>query len=156
MTSRQLWWSWSNLAYPMAGLWNGEPTFMLMMLLLGGASAYYHAGGKHGNHIDVAAVYAILFYLIGVHWGVPLILLPAPAIVAGIALRMRTLDIPMEAKVAALLAPLLIFGFLAGSGLVLSTIVLVVALAARQWVDHGLWHLISATGLALCAHALLQ
>ncbi len=155
MKHKQLWWVASNAAYPIAGLWLGEPLFALMLLILGGASAYYHAGGQHGNHVDVAAVYAVLFFLIGVLWGVPLILLPVPAFAAGLLLRLRTLGVPMEAKVAALVGPLLCFGFLSGAPLLTATVTLLVALAARQWVDHGLWHLLSAGGLALVAHALL-
>ncbi len=155
MTHKRLWLTFSNLAYPVAGIWNGEPVFMAMMLILGAASAYYHAGGTHGNHVDVAAVYATLFFLIAVLWGVPLILIPVPAFAAGLLLRMRTLDIPMEAKVAALVAPLLVFGFLSGAPLLTATVTLVVALATRQWVDHGVWHVLSAGGLALVAHALL-
>ncbi len=151
-----MWWVASNAAYPMAGIWLEEPIFASMMLILGSTSAYYHAGGRHGNHLDVAAIYAILFYLIGSLWGVPLILLPVPTLVAGSILRMRTLDIPMETKIAVLALPLLVFGLLTGAPLLPALGVLTVALAARQWVDHGLWHVLSAGGLALAAHALLQ
>ena len=156
MNHRQMWWVASNAAYPMAGLWLGEPVTALVLLVVGAASAYYHAGGDHGNHIDVAAVYGVLFYLIGLHWGVPPIYLPVPAFVAGLLLRMKTLDVPMEVKVAALAAPLLFVGLLTGASLLLGAAVLVVALVARQWVDHGLWHVLSAGGLALVAHSLLS
>ena len=140
----------------MAGLWLGEPITMLVLLVVGVASAFYHAGGRYGNHVDVAAVYGVLFYLIGLHWGVPPIYLPVPAFVAGLTLRMKTLDVRMEIKIVALAAPLLLVGLLTGASLALGAAVLVVALAARQWVDHGLWHVLSAGGLALVAHSLLS
>ncbi len=128
---------------------------MAMMLILGAVSAYYHAGGKKGNHADVAGVYAILFFLNGALWGVPLILLPVPAFVAGLVLRTQTLDIPMEYKIAALSLPMILFGFLTGLPMLPATVVLLVALAVRQWVDHGSWHPLSAAGLALLAWAII-
>ena len=156
MTKRRLWETFTNLAYPAAGLWAGGPVFMLMMLILGLASGYYHAGGKNGNHADVAAVYAVLLFIVGAMWGIsPLVVLPG-ALAGGTALRKYTLDIPMEHKVGAIMFLILSFGFLTGAPLLLPTAVLAVALAIRQWVDHGLWHVLSAGGLALLAHALLQ
>ena len=160
MTRReQLWETVSNLAYPVAGLWTGEPVFMVMMLGLGLASAYYHAGGTKGNHWDVGAIYAVLLFLILAVWHLPLIFIPIGAVPAAWWLRIKRINTPMEPKIAALAAILLITG--ATTAMVLSTTsalatfglatgVLVVALAVRRWVDHGLWHILSAYGLALC------
>jgi hypothetical protein len=125
-----------------------------MMFILGTASAYYHAGGKHGNHLDVGAVYATLFLIIGVYWGIPPIYVLPGALAAGVGLRKFTLDIPMEHKVAALAGLILLFGFFSGAPLAVPAAILALALAIRQWVDHGLWHVVSAFGLALTYHAI--
>ena len=156
---RTLWETVSNLAYPVAGLWTGEPVFAALMTGLGLASAYYHAGGRKGNHWDVGAIYAVLLFLILAVWHLPLIFIPLGAVPAAWWLRMKQLDVPMETKIGVLMATLLGFG--AASALVLSTTsallvfglasgVLLVALVVRRWIDHGLWHLLSAYGLALC------
>jgi len=158
---KQLWETVSNLAYPVMGLWTGEPVFMVLMLGLGLASAYYHAGGKLGNHWDVGAIYAVILFLILAVWSLPLLAAPAIAVPAAWALRMKQIDVPMETKLGGLMAVLLGFG--AATAVVLSTTsalyafglssgVLLVALAVRRWVDHGAWHLLSAYGLALCWH----
>ena len=133
-----------------------------MLLILGCASAYDHYRDNGPYHFDVAAIYAVLFFLIGIHWGIPLIFLPVPALAAGWLLRMRTLDIPMETKIAALIGPLVVFSLLTSllTGGVYTLLyglgVLLAALGARQWVDHGLWHVLSAIGLALVAHGVLS
>ena len=160
MTRReQLWETVSNLAYPAAGLWTGEPVFMVLMLGLGLASAYYHAGGSKGNHWDVGAIYAVLLFLILAVWHLPLIFIPLGAVPAAWWLRIKRINTPMEAKIGGLAAILLLAGFASGAlfasptilgAFGLATGVLVVALAVRRWVDHGLWHLLSAYGLALC------
>ncbi len=151
---RTLWEVASNAAYPVAGLWNGEPHFMAVMLVMGLASAWYHAGGKHGAHLDVSMVYAVIFYIVGLLWGLPLIFIPWGAIGAGGILRRFTLDIPMEYKVGVCAGLLFIFGFLSGAPLLPALGVMAAALAVRQWFDHGLWHVLSAGGLALAAHAI--
>ena len=160
MTRKQLWETFTNLAYPVAGLWTGEPVFMVMMLGLGIASAYYHAGGKLGNHWDVGAIYAVLLFLIVAVWHLsPLIAIPVGVIPAAFWLRVKQINIPMEPKIGALSGLLIVFGFLSGVLYAAPTIlmafglctgVLVVALAVRRWVDHGTWHILSAYGLALC------
>ena len=149
MKKRQMWWVGSNLAYPIAGLWTGDAIAAVMLTALGIASAIDHWRDDRPYHLDVAAIYAVLFYLIALHWGVPPIYIPVPAFAAGWLLRMRTLDVRMEVKVGAITVMILVFGFLSGASLLYALGVLVVALAARQWVDHGLWHLLSAYGLAL-------
>lgn len=149
MKKRQMWWVGSNLAYPIAGLWTGDAIAAVMLTALGIASAIDHWRDDRPYHLDVAAIYAVLFYLIALHWGVPPIYIPVPAFAAGWFLRMRTLDVPMEYKVATLAGLLLVFGLLTGASLGYAAGVLVVALAIRQWVDHGLWHLVTAFGLAL-------
>ena len=154
MKNLQLWWVGSNIAYLLAGLWTESPAFAAMMFVLATASAYYHADGKHGNHMDVAAVYAVIFFIVGILWGIPPVFVLPGAVLSGIGLRRFTLDIPMEQKVGALFILLMIFGFLSGAALLLPMAVLVVALAVRQWVDHGLWHVLSAAGLALTYHAI--
>jgi len=153
-SKERIWLTGSNLAYPVAGLWSEDPFFAGMMLVLGLSSAFYHAGGKHGNHIDVAAVYAVVFFIIGVLWGIPPVFIVPGALAGGAVLRKFTLDIPMEHKVGAITILLLLFGFLSGAPLVLPAAVLAVALAIRQWVDHGAWHILSAYGLALAHRAL--
>jgi len=160
---RVLWESVSNLAYPVAGLWTGEPVFMVMMLGLGVASAYYHLGGRKGNHWDVGAIYAVLFFMALAMWltNVPLLAFPAAAIPAAFWLRMKQMDVPMEHKIGGIM--LVILGFGISSGLLfgasdallafgISSGTLVVALALRRWVDHGVWHVLSAYGLAMLWH----
>lgn len=170
MTRKQLLWETvSNLAYPLAGLWTGEPVFFAMMLGLGLSSAYYHAnGGKQGTRTsakarlganwDVGAIYAVLLFLALAIFGLPLIFIPAGVIPAAFWLRMKQMDVPMETKIGGLMAVILGFGF--SSGIVLSatsalatfglsSAVLLAALAIRKWFNHGLWHVVSACGLAL-------
>lgn len=151
---RVLWEVASNAAYPIAGLWNGEPHFMAVMLVMGLASAWYHAGGKYGAHLDVSMVYAVIFFIIALLWGAPLIVIPLSSIGLGAALRMSTLDVRMEYKVVTCAALMFIFGFLTGAPLLPALGVLAAALAVRMWFDHGLWHVLSAGGLALAAHAI--
>lgn len=127
---------------------------MLVMLILGLCSAWYHAGGRWGAHLDVAMVYAVIFFIIALLWGAPLFVIPLTSIGFGAALRMSTLDVPMEYKVGVCAALLFIFGFLTGAPLLPSLAVFAAALAVRQWLDHGLWHVLSAGGLALAAHAI--
>ena len=151
---RKMWEVASNAAYPIAGLWSEDAIFATIMLILGLASGYYHAGGKHGNHLDGAAVYAVIFFIIGVMWGLPPIYVLPGALAAGTGLRRFTLDIPMEHKVAAIAVLMLTFGFLSGAPLLFPIGILGLALIIRQWVDHGAWHILSAYGLALTHHAL--
>ena len=151
---RKLWLTGSNLAYPVAGLWSEDAHFATLMVIMGLASGYMHAGGKHGNHVDVAAVYACLFFIIGIMWGLPPIYVLPGALAAGTGLRRFTLDIPMEHKVIVIAGLMLLFGFLSGAPLLVPTLVFAGALAVRQWVDHGAWHILSAWGLSLTHHAL--
>jgi len=162
MNARRLWDTATNLAYPIFGLWTGDHVFALMMLGLGSASAYYHAGGQHGNHWDVGAIYAVLIFLFLVAIGIPPIYVVPFAIPGGWALRMKQLDVPMEHKIGGLILPIIGFGvsaaLITGSkdalmAFGISSGVLGVALAIRAKIDHGLWHVVSALGLALLWYA---
>ena len=145
----------SNLAYPLAGLAVGEPVFILLMWTLGIASMVYHANNEQDADWDVGMIYVILLFLIGAAWGVPPWLAIAPSIVGGYVLRKHVPYMNMELKIGVLIGPLFIFGFLTGASLLAPVGVLAGAIAIRQWVSHGAWHLASALGLALVAHALL-
>ncbi len=144
----------SNLAYPIAGAVVGEPVFFLLMWALGIASAVFHANNEQDADWDVGMIYVILLYLMGMSWGAPPWLAIAPSILGGYVLRKHVPYMNMELKIGVLIGPLLIFGFLTGASLLAPVGVLAGALATRQWVNHGLWHLTSAVGLALVAQAL--
>jgi hypothetical protein len=153
---KRLWWSLSNLAYPAFGLMVGEPVFLALMTGLGIASAIYHWNFQRNADWDVGMIYVILLFLIGVGWGLPPIVAALPALPAGWALRKKVTALNMEEKVAILIGPMIVFGFLTGAALLHAVVILAVALAVRQWVDHGAWHPVSAAGLALVAQALLK
>lgn len=148
----------SNVSYPLAALLIvQEPVFTLLMLALGSASAFWHfARTRFGADLDVGMMFVILLFLAGTLVGLPPMLSVLPAVPGAYALRKKLPKLRMEIKVGALTAPLLIGGFLlGGSNLVVTTVVLLVALAVRKYVDHALWHPLSAIGLSLLAGALM-
>lgn len=52
--------SWSNLAYPLAGLMSRDPTLIILSSVMGFSSFAYHSGlWSWGGFADVAAMYAI-------------------------------------------------------------------------------------------------
>lgn len=153
---KRLWWALSNLAYPIAGLWVGEPIFFALMLGLGIASAIYHWNHQRNADWDVGMIFVILFFFIGLGWLLPPLIAALLALPAAWVLRMKLPYLLMEYKVIILIVPMLTFGFLSGANLLAAVAALVAALTIRQWVDHGAWHPISALGLALVAQALLN
>ena len=152
---RRYWTALSNLAYPLAAIAVGEAVFFLLMLGLGIASAIYHWNHERNADWDVGMIFVILLFLIGSAWGVSPLAAVLPSLAGGYALRMHVPYMNMELKIGVLIGPLFIFGFLTGASLLASVGVLAGALAIRQWVNHGAWHLASALGLALVAQALL-
>lgn len=155
MNWKRLWWALSNLAYPAAGLWVGEPVFFALMLGMGIASGIYHWNLQRNADWDVGMIYAILFFFIGLGWGLPPLVAILPALPAAWAFRMKMPYLTMEFKVMILMCPMLTFGFLSGVPFFFAVVVLFAALLIRQYVDHGAWHPVSAMGLALVARALL-
>jgi len=152
----------TSLAYPAVGLLSGDPLWAGMMTGLGLTSAYYHAGGRNGNSWDVGMIYAVLLYLGLLVFGFPLIFAPITAVPLGWRLRVsrKLQHMKMEHKVAFLGIPPLLFGFCSGISVVSlypaplmslswATLALVAALGIRKWVNHGLWHVTSAFGLAM-------
>lgn len=182
LTGARSWAIATNAAYPVAAWLAIGPdkgpagwAFMAAVTILGAASTYYHAGGKDGNHADVAAMYAVggaLFALALGLEGWPAAI--GAALLGGAAgglLRFGQLDVPMERKILGL------YGIVAiGTGLrgvdpetaALALLALAIGGAARfpfWWPEdwepiprdflHGVWHLYTAAGLALWAAALL-
>lgn len=151
-----LWITLTNLAYPIAAHFIvGDFLFTSLMLALGAASAYWHFfRTRDGADWDVGMMYVILLFLIGMAFGLPPMVTVLPALPGGWAIRKKVKG-RMETKIGLLTGPLLIFGFLLGAPLIPATVVLLIALGVRKWIDHGLWHPVSAVGLSLVAAALL-
>lgn len=160
------WDTWSNLAYAAAGVaatWGDGPMgmlFMASMIAMTVGSGLYHAGLKHGNHLDVGVMYIIGGILAGVAagftGGIAVVLVLIASIAVAHVLRFRLTHIKLEYKIPVLYAGALVVGGVHGIdwlymgpalGL-LATAGLFRFLVHKPWA-HGLWHVLTAPGLAL-------
>ena len=170
----------TNAAYFIAGMVAGAQTdtagmvFIAAMVYLTVGSTLAHAGERGGWHLDVASMYTVglviwLYTILNGYQTDSNVVGGAVLMVSalgGFALRMKQLDVPMEAKIGALYGVTLATAFLFHGftvPLLASTGVLTAALVIRfYWTavtadgvrgphrySHGVWHILAAVSLAL-------
>lgn len=156
----------SNLAYAVAGITAArgpDPLdwlFLGTMVALGLGSGVYHAGVKHGNHLDVGLMFVLGGIFIAtaahVHGLLGAVLTLAASLLLAYVLRFRLNHIKMEYKIPVLYAVALgVAAFMGVNWVYMGAALGLLAVAGvfrflvhRPWA-HGVWHIVTAPALSL-------